>query len=84
MRTMVLFDCPIRMEVGLSLAKAEMVVRSTSNHFRIGLILAVIVPKTDLTDLVLPPPLKGFDFAARASVRRHQFLALDDVSKGLR
>ena len=83
MRTMALFDSSKRMEIGLRLSKAEMVVGSTSNHFSIVFILTVIMPKTDLTDFVLPAPTKSFEFAAWASVRRRQFLGRDDVLEGL-
>jgi hypothetical protein len=71
------------MVVGLSLAEAEMVVWAASNHLGIVLILAVVMPEADLTDLVLSAPAKGFEFAAWASVCRHRFLALDDVPERL-
>jgi hypothetical protein len=59
------------------------IIRSTPDNFGIVFILTVIMPKADFTDFILPAAVKSFEFAARASVRRRQFLGLDGVLERL-
>jgi hypothetical protein len=83
MRPTALFARSIRLEIGLRLAKAEMIIRSTPDYFGIVFILPVITPKADFTDFILPAAVKSFEFAAWASVRRRHFLALNDILERL-
>jgi hypothetical protein len=83
MRPMAFFGCSICLKIGLRLAEAEMIIRSAPDHFSIVFVLAVIMPKADLTDFVLPASTKGFEFATWASIRRRRLVTFDDVLEGL-